>query len=200
MTWDERSSDASLLQAWRGGDKTAADMLIARYGPRLYNFFVSKVAEGVDELCRQTFADCVDDGAPLGPDGARGSVRGLMFTAARRRLLAHLSERADRSLDPGARSVASLDSRGGEVVDGPEQQRQLMLALRQLPVDAQVALELSYWERLTVQEIARVVDASEAEVTKRLLQARGRLRGLLEQEREVMDRTVDARESEEELG
>lgn len=200
MTWDEQAPDVALLRAWREGDRAAADVLIARLGPRLYNFFASKVVDGADELCQQALADCVADGGPLGPDGTRHSVRGLMFTVARRRLLQRLGERGSSSLDPGERSVADLDPRIDEVVDGPQQRRQLLLALQQLPVDAQVALELSYWERLTTEEIARVVERSEPEVEAQLAQARAQLRGMIDDEREVSDRTIDARGSEDERG
>ncbi|MEM9454615.1 MAG: sigma-70 family RNA polymerase sigma factor [Myxococcota bacterium] len=200
MTWDEQTSDAMLLRAWREGDKTAADVLITRLGPRLYNFFASKVVDGADALCQQALADCVADSGPLGPDGTRHSVRCLMFTAARQRLLQRLGERGSSSLDPGERSVADLDPRIDEVVDGPLQRRRLLLALRQLPVDAQVALELSYWERLTTEEIARVIERPEPEVEAQLARARAQLRGMIDDEREVSDRTIDARGSEDERG
>jgi len=198
MSWDDDTPDAALLQAWRDGDKTAADPLIARYGPRLYNFFASKVTGGVDELCRQTLHDCETARDAIEPDGAGGSVRGLVFTTARRHLLEHLGHRSGRPLDPAEHSVADLDPGASEMVAAKEQQRQLLLALRQLPLDAQVALELQFWEGLTLAELATVMQTSESSVPDRLARAQRMLREHIAKERELTEHTVDALLTEDE--
>ncbi len=198
MSWDDDTPDAALLQAWRDGDKTAADHLIARYGPRLYNFFASKVTDGVDELCRQTLHDCETTREAIEPDGSAGSVRGLVFATARRHLLKHFAHEGGSSLDPAAHSVADLNPGASEMMAAREQQRQLLLALRQLPLDAQVALELQFWEGLTEAEIATVVQAPVAAVSDQLSRAQRALREQIAKEREHSEYTVDALMTEDE--
>lgn len=197
MTRDADPPDARLLQAWRSGDKAAADALIGRLGPRLYNFFATKVADGAEPLCQRVLAECVEGDEPLGPDGTDRSVRSLVFAAARRHLLEHFAPRTDGSLDPALRSVADLEPGVSELMAARPSQRELALALRHLPVDAQIALELSYWEHLTVQELSRVVQAPPAAVEAQLEQAQARLRALLDQGRALTDETIAASASED---
>ena len=57
----------------------------------------------------------------------------------------------------------------------------LQLALSQVPVDQQLALELTYWEGLAAPEIARVLDIPENTVYSRVRRAKEHLRKALEQ-------------------
>ncbi len=190
----QRSSDGRLLAAWRQGDNTAADRLIRRYGPRLYSFFACKVSRGADELCQQTFSDCVTAKEQIEDDGERHSFRSFLFTVARRRLLNHFrsARRHDQRFCPLEVSVADLDRRVSEVVADREEHRRLQRALRQLPMDAQIALELHYWEGLTVAEIARVVEAPSGTIKARLARARHRLKDILQQDDALREQTIDS--------
>jgi len=181
MRIDEHTSDRELLTAWQSGDKTAAGRLIGRYGPRLYGFFSSKVASGADDLTQQTLSDCVAAQWQIEEDGDRNSFRGFLFTVARRRLLNHYRHfmRRGHKLEPLEHSIADVDPSASQVVAERDRQRRLLGALQQLPIDSQVALELHYWEGLTVAEIAQVVEAPTGTVKARLVRARNRLRELL---------------------
>ena len=57
-----------------------------------------------------------------------------------------------------------------------EQERSLHEALRRIPIDHQIALELAYWEDLSGPEIAGILDISEHTVRSRLARAREMLR------------------------
>lgn len=186
------TSDGRLLAAWRRGDNTAADRLLRRYGPRLYSFFACKVSHGADELCQQTFSDCVTAKARIEDDGGRHSFRSFLFTVARRRLLNHFrsSRRHGQRFSPLEVSVADLDRRVSEIVADREEQRRLQLALRQLPMDAQIALELHYWEGLTIAEIAAVVEAPSGTIKARLARARHHLKRILQQEDALREQTI----------
>jgi len=63
----------------------------------------------------------------------------------------------------------------------------LLEALRRLPLDLQIAIELHYWEGMTVREIALVVDAPEGTIKRRLQRARARLEAII---RELADSDV----------
>jgi len=190
---ETRRSDAELLHAWQAGDATAARVLVARYTPRLYEFFGTKVSHGAEELVQQTFADCAAAREKIEADGGKRSFRAFLFTVARRRLINHYRawERKSAKLDPLAHSVADVDPGVSEVVARREEERRLRRALRRLPVDAQVALELHYWEGMTVAEIARVVDAAEGTIKARLSRARARLREILAEGKLADEGSVD---------
>jgi DNA-directed RNA polymerase specialized sigma24 family protein len=51
--------------------------------------------------------------------------------------------------------------------------------MRSLPIDMQIALELHYWEGLSVREIAEVVETPEGTIKRRLQRARMRLDELI---------------------
>ncbi|MCH9682059.1 MAG: RNA polymerase sigma factor [Deltaproteobacteria bacterium] len=191
--WTRDTTDGALLAAWRQGDRSAADCLIRRYGPRVYSFFASKVSHGADELCQQTFSECAIAHERIEEDGGRYSFRGFLFTIARRKLLNHYrtSQRRGRRFSPLEVSVADLDCRVSEIVANRQEHRRLQLALRQLPVDAQIAVELHYWEGLTIAEISRVVQAPQGTIKARLVRARQRLKRLLEQDEVLRNRTLD---------
>jgi RNA polymerase sigma factor (sigma-70 family) len=181
MTLDEHTPDRELLVAWQHGDALAAERLIGRYGPRLHNFFASKVASGVEDLLQQTLSDCVAARWHIEEDGDRNSFRGFLFTVARRRLLNHYRQwmRRGHRLEPLEHSIADVEPSVSELVAARDRQRRLQWALQQLPIDSQVALELHYWEGLSVAEIAQVVDAPTGTVKARLVRARNRLKALL---------------------
>ncbi len=60
------------------------------------------------------------------------------------------------------------------------ERRLLARALRGLPIDYQIALELFYWERLTGPELADALDLTERAVRSRLHRARQALRTQIE--------------------
>ena len=178
MEQDGERSDFELLEAWRGGDEAPGRVLFARYFDSVYRFFRNKVDEAAEDLTQQTFMGLVQ-----GKDRFRGdaSFRTYLFMIARKRLYSHLRkahrDHAERDAAPwGERSVADLGlSSPSRVVARHQEQRLLLLALRRLPVEMQVALELFYWEELTVTEIAEVLETPVGTVKSRLQRARARL-------------------------
>ncbi len=167
--------DFTLLETWRGGDEAAGRDLFARYFDAVYRFFRNKVDEAADDLTQQTFMGLVQ-----GKDRFRGdaSFRTYVFMIARKRLYSHLRER-DRSREPIEVSTTSVADLGlvspSRAVMVRQEQHLLLLALRRLPIEMQVALELFYWEELGVAEIADVLETPVGTVKSRLQRARARL-------------------------
>ncbi len=200
MTWDPHTSDAALVQAYHRGDRSAADVLIRRHGPRLYNFFAGKVGRGADLLCQETLHDGLAEPEPPAAEGERDSFRARLFAAARRRLLDGYRTRAHegpRAIDPLERSIADLEPGLSEAVAAREEQRRLALALRRLPVDHQVALELHHWEDMSPAEIGRVLELAEDDVEAHLDRARMRLQELLAGADDRTELTVASSSSDE---
>ena len=182
MSTDPTVPDRVLLARWHAGDHGAARHLIDRYTGRLHRFFAGKTTQGADELVQETLAACVGAYAHIVDDGDRNRFRAFVFTVARRKLLNHFRHwrRHGARFDPITHSVADMQAGASTAVARLETRRRLQLALRRLPLDAQIALELHYWEGLRVAEIAAVVDAPVGTVKARLARARQRLRTHLE--------------------
>lgn len=60
-----------------------------------------------------------------------------------------------------------------------EHRAMLILAMRKLPLDLQIVLELHYWEDLETQEVADVLGVPVGTAKSRLSRARTQLRGVL---------------------
>ena len=172
---DAVRGDFELLEAWRDGDEAAGRELFARYFDAVYRFFRNKIDEGAEDLVQQTFMGLVQ-----GKDKFRGdaSFRTYVFMIARKRLYTFLRDR-DRARDPlefHSTSVADLGLVSPSRAVAVRQEQQLLLqALRRLPLEMQVALELFYWEEMSVSEIADVLETPVGTVKSRLQRARVRL-------------------------
>ena len=163
--------DAALLRAWQAGDAAAGNALVRRHFPTLYRFFRSRVDDGVADLVQRTFLACVESRDRL-PDGVE--FRAWALGIARKQLLMLLRKehRAGRVLET---RMVSGEARGptasAALADG-QKQRLLLAALRRLPVDLQLVLELHYWEELPLAEIAIVFEIPTGTVKSRLHRAR----------------------------
>jgi RNA polymerase sigma-70 factor (ECF subfamily) len=175
----ESDSDRALLLAWRGGDEEAGNMLVQRHFPVVFRFFRSKLEESVEDLAQRTFLGCVESA-----DAYRGdaSFRAFLLGIARRQLFLHLRARYrnEAIFDPQTQSVQDFASPSGRspsaVIAARDEERLLVAALRRLPIDFQIAVELFYWEELPIDEIAHVLEVAVGTVKSRLGRARDMLR------------------------
>lgn len=157
----------------------AGNSLFDRYFDSLFRFFRNKANENADDLVQQTFLACVKSREHFRGDA---SFRTYLFTAARSKLYDHLNKRRrEEGIDYGVTSCADLGISPTGIIANDEQQRVLLAALRQLPVDLQVALELYYFEQIRGPELAIVLDVPEGTVRSRLRRGRDILRQRLEE-------------------
>ena len=165
------SEDGELLQAWAGGDARAGEQLFERHFEAIARFFRNKLpAEAAHEdLIQQTFLGCVE-----ARDRFRGdsSFRSFLFAIAHRQLGKYWRTRSRDRLDLRSVSAYDLDTSPSAVIARDQMQHQLLLALRRIPIDSQVALELHYWEALTAAEIAAVLDVPLGTAKTRLRRAK----------------------------
>ena len=173
------SSDLELLDAWRTGDEDAGNALFDRHFDALYRFFRNKIGDGIDDLVQQTMLGCVNGRDRFRQDS---SFRTYLFATARNILYQHFDRRvreADR-IDYGTVSVVDLGESPSRIVAARSEQRLLAAALRALPLDDQIALELYYWESLSGPELAAALEITEPAVRSRLRRALERLRSAVE--------------------
>jgi RNA polymerase sigma-70 factor (ECF subfamily) len=171
--------DADLVDAWREGEEKAGRELFARHFDAVYRFFRNKVESAADDLTQQTFL-----GVVRGKERFRGqsSFRTYLFTIARNRLYTYYRDRnrANKVIEVGEKSAADLGAASPTgLIAQREEQKLLLKALRHLPLDMQVALELHYWEGMTVREIAGITETPEGTIKRRLQRARSKLDELI---------------------
>lgn len=164
-------SDLELLSAWRDGDEAAGNELVRRHFKALHRFFRGKIDEGVDDLLQRTFLAAVEKREKIRDESG---FRAYLFGVARRQLLLFYREqkRARRSSPLESGVAAHSGGSPSKLVRLKQEQTLLLRALRQLPVDFQIAMELYYWENMSTAEIAEVLEVAPGTVKSRL--ARGR--------------------------
>ncbi|MBX7084184.1 MAG: sigma-70 family RNA polymerase sigma factor [Nannocystaceae bacterium] len=173
----DEPDDLELLARWRGGDAASGNALFDRYFVAVRRFFRNKVPGDVDDLIQKTFLACVE-----GRDRFRGdaSFRRYLFGTANNILRVYYRKRSSLgdALDFEATAVVDLEPSPSQVAALGDEQRVILEALRRIPLEYQVVLELFYWEELGVAELAEIVGVPVGTIKTRL--RRGRT--LLEQQ------------------
>jgi RNA polymerase sigma factor (sigma-70 family) len=175
-------TDAELLRAWADGHKPAGEQLFERHFEAIARFFRNKLPADThhEDLIQQTFLGCVE-----ARDRFRGeaSFRSFLFAIAHNQLGKHWRSRSRDRLDFQTISAFDIDPSPSAAVARDQDQRKLLLALRRIPLDSQVALELHYWEAMTAAEIGEVLDVPLGTAKTRLRRAKQ----LLEAELRTLD-------------
>lgn len=169
------AADLELLETWRGGDDTAGEALFDRHFESIYRFFCNKIGRDVDDLVQQTFLGCLEARERLRGDA---SFRTFLFAVARKQLLRYREGRYQGHSGPDFQDsrIADLEASPTQLVVDHEEQGLLLRALRRLPIDLQIAVELYYWESLRSVDLAVVLDIPHGTVRSRLRRARELLR------------------------
>jgi RNA polymerase sigma factor (sigma-70 family) len=164
-------ADEELLAAWNGGDDAAGERLFDRYFVRVVRFFRTKVRGDIDELVQRTFLGCVE--ARQRFRGA-GTFAAFIFSIARHVLLQHYrtQRRSPATTDLDEVSLHDLDPRPSSVLTTRREHQILLESLGRIPLDAQLVLELHYWEGMTSAAIAEVLGVPHGTAQTRIRRAR----------------------------
>ncbi|MCH9683783.1 MAG: sigma-70 family RNA polymerase sigma factor [Deltaproteobacteria bacterium] len=163
------SSDLELLARWRDGDVGAGNVLFNRHFGAVCRFFVATNVDGIDDAVQATFLACIE-GKTTDIVNFRAYLFGIARNVLRRRF-------RDRDRDGRFRgmmenSVADLRTSPSTFVARDEQCQLLHGAIVRLPLDLQIIVQLVYWERLTIRDVADVVDIPEGTAKTRLRRAK----------------------------
>ena len=169
--------------------------MFERYYESVARFFINKTDQAsAQDLIQRTFLACIE-GLPRLQTG--DNFRSYLFGVAYRSLCKHY-ERQTREfgrLDVHAVSVADLAARTPtQVFAAQEEQRLLLRALRVIPLEHQVLLELMYWEKVSVADIAAAMVIPVNTIKTRLRRARQLLEqamAALEDSPEIRRTTLD---------
>lgn len=171
--------DAVLFEAWVAGDQAAGETLYRRHFDALYRFFRGKAPEDYEDLIQNTLLECVRSRGRFRGDAP---FRAYLFGVARHRLLHFLRAKGTNRIDFDGEqnSVADVDPRPSTVIARRAEHRLLLDAIRRIPIELQVALELHYWEDLSTAELAVALEIPQGTVKSRLRRGREALEAELE--------------------
>lgn len=174
LVTDDDPSDAELLAAWGAGDRERGGLLFRRYVGAISRFFRTKVPNAAEDLTQSTFLALVGSAQTF-----RGvsSFRAFLFGIARNQLLVYLRSkgRGKQDFDPLTTSVLDAGASPSRVVSRHQQQELIARAMQHLPIDTQLALELHYFEELSLEEIAATTGEPVGTIKSRLSRGRTQL-------------------------
>ena len=172
-------ADLELLERWAAGEREAGDELVRRHYQTVFTFFHLRVTAVADDLTQTTFLACVEAAARVRrADG----FKAFLFGIARHKLLDYLRHRRVEGTAVEAGEFLSTEPSlsVSRIVAYQEEQRLLLRAMQELPIDSQIALDLFYWQGLSNAEIGTVLDLPTSTVTTRLSRARQTLQRTIE--------------------
>ncbi|MCX4242309.1 sigma-70 family RNA polymerase sigma factor [Paraliomyxa miuraensis] len=162
--------DAALLWAWREGNRAAGEELFERHYATVERFFRNKVAEP-DDLIQQTFVACVEAKTRFRGDSKfRTFLLGIAINVLRTHY--HRIQR-QRGMSPlHDTSLADLGQTPSRILSDRDEERLLLEALRRLPLQLQLLLELRYWDELKHEELAELLELPRSTINTRLRRGR----------------------------
>jgi RNA polymerase sigma factor (sigma-70 family) len=163
--------DLDLFERWCAGDKAAGSVLFGRHFADIYRFFERKVSGEPDELVQETFLACVRRRDTFRRES---TFRTFLFAVARFELYAHWRRRArdGQTIDFSKVSLAELVTTPGARIARGQDRERLLGALRTLPLDDQLLVELHYWEGFDSDRLAEVFQISPTTSRTRLFRIR----------------------------
>lgn len=172
LTDAEQGDDVELLDAWRGGDRTAGSRLVARHFAAVYRFIGRRVSDTTvaRDLAQRTFVVLLETRDRLAADVR---LRAWVIGIARNVVLRWFRENRRAPAAPAPEESIVSPSR---VVAAREEQSLLRAALQTLPEELRTTLELHYWDELSTAEIGAVLGVAAGTVKWRLSRGRALLR------------------------
>ena len=176
------ADDADLLQRWRAGDGAAGNELFQRCFAPIYRFFVNKTRNAADteELTQSTFVALM-----TARERFRGTSSFLTFAlGVANNVLRHYYRglaHAGAHFEPLHSSIAALGAGAQTQLECAEAHQLLVAALREIPTDFQVVLELYYVEELTPEAIGEALGLNTNTVRSRIQRGREHLRAKVEE-------------------
>ena len=166
------AEERALLSAWKLGDVTAGITFARRHDGALRRFFSTKVFRDDDlpALGRAALLSLRDS-------GPWSNVRAELYHQAYVALHDYLATATGDASGVGTTSAEGLGTSVFRDLTGT--QRHVIDALRRLPLERQIVLELLHWENLTATELAAVMGWSADEVERCRRRATRQLRAEL---------------------
>lgn len=177
------SSDATLIQRIAAGDRLAMRTLFARHRLAVYRWLLRLVNDEAlaEDLLSDMFLEVWRQAASF---EARASVSTWLLAIARYKALSARRRRTDAVLDEEIASTVADPADGPDLVLEKKSTTDLMRAcLAELSPEHREVMDLVYYHKKSVREVARIIGIPEPTVKTRMFYARKKLAEL------VADRT-----------
>jgi RNA polymerase sigma factor (sigma-70 family) len=175
-------SDLEVFERWRQGDAAMGKVFYERLAPKLLAYFRRNVFDraSVEELMHETFIECMRSRA-VKVTNPRAYLFGIAAHLFSRHIRSRRRElgRVDGSIEDLNQPIDSLDPDPEFIRLQRDEDRLFMKAMRKLPFDQQIVLELSFWENMSGREIGEALSLPEGTVRGRIRLGRQKLRALL---------------------
>ena len=174
------ASDEQLLSAWRAGDRRAGAALFRRHYDTLARFYANKVAaEERPELIQRSFLACVESRDRF---EGKSQFSTYLIGIAVRQLYKYFDRRRrdQQHIDFNTVSSEDLAPTPSQHAAQQDEYRVLLAALRRIPVEYQLVLELVYWEGFTAVMIAESLDIPTGTAKTRIRRGRELVREQIE--------------------
>jgi RNA polymerase sigma factor (sigma-70 family) len=168
------TDDYALLRDWQAGDEQAGERLFRRHYKPTLRFFYNKAGPQAHDLVQRTFLGCLEARARI-REGTQ--FRAFLFGVARHVLFDHyrLACRDREHLDFTTATAEDLRPTPPSVLDQIREVELLMRALRKIPLESQIILEMYYWEGMPAHEIGAALETPEPTIRTKIRRARLRL-------------------------
>jgi RNA polymerase sigma factor (sigma-70 family) len=166
-------SDAQLLEAWRAGDRAAAEALTRRHYASVLRYFELNASWAADDLAQRTFMACVERASDVREASA---FRAYLMGIARRQLALHLRELATSKKYRGFDDAPPARTQLSTLVARNHEQFLALRALAALPRRPQLLLVLFYWEGMRTPELAASFGVPVSTIRTQMARARDLLR------------------------
>jgi RNA polymerase sigma-70 factor (ECF subfamily) len=169
-------TDVELLRSWGAENPQPGEILFKRHFRCVHRFFANKVGNDrdVEDLIQRTFLACLEGRERY---AATAAFRTWLLGIAHNLLREHYrrGRRAREQIDFSHDSVRDLCDGPSTLLRQLRGRQSLLEALRAIPIDSQVILELFYWERFTGVELGSFLGIPEDTARSRLRRARSLL-------------------------
>lgn len=171
--------DYELLRAWQAGDAQAGERLFRQHYRTILRFFHNKAGAHAHDLVQRTFLGCLEARERIRGDA---TFRAFLFGVARNVLFDYyrLARRDRDHIDFGTVSAEDLRPTPTSVLAHAREVELLLRALRQIPLEGQIILEMYYWEGMRAHEIGEALELPEPTVRTKIRRARLRLEQMIQ--------------------
>ncbi len=167
------ASDQLLFDRWQAGERQAGEELCARHQPVLEGFFGRRAPRNARDLVQETWFQCLKS-----HENYRGeaSFRTFLFAVAHHVLCRHLRQTGRDEADFALSELPMSQPSPLSLLQSRYELGLLAEALRELPDEHQLVLELAYDQQLDSRAIGELLQMPSATVRTRLRRARELLR------------------------
>jgi len=188
-TWMTEKSDRNLMDAYLDGEKGAFETLVRRHGAAVLGYLVKMThnQDHAEDLFQETFQKVHEHAGSFKGDNLRPWLFKIATNAAigqwrkeKKHAAVSLSACSDGHNCPVLeQTLPSNEPEPAEQLQRDEKRRAVRAALEQLPQQQRSALILSYYHKLTYQQIAESLDCSVGTVKTHIFRALKKMAALL---------------------